>query len=71
LQLIALAARQRGAEPSRPPFGRQDPGAHLPRRRVANVLRMPAFELGDPVLFQVLSKADDPLLAHGDVPVWR
>lgn len=35
------------------------------------MLRMPAFELGDPVLFQVLSKADDPLLAHGDVPVWR
>jgi hypothetical protein len=71
LQLIALAARQRGAEPSRAPFWRQDPGAYLPRRRVANVLRVSAFELGDPVLFLVLSKADDALLAHGDLPAWR
>ncbi len=71
LQLIALAARQRGAEPSRPPFGRQDPGVHLPRRRVADVLGVSAFELGDPVLLRVLSKADDALLAHGDLPVGR
>jgi len=31
---------------------------------VADVLRMSARELGDPVLFQVLPKADDALLAH-------
>jgi hypothetical protein len=30
------------------------------------VLRMAAGELGDPVLFQVLAKTDDALLAHGD-----
>ena len=64
LPLVALPAGQRCAEPSRAPFGRQDPGAHLPRRRVANVLRMAACELGDPILFQVLAKADDALLAH-------
>lgn len=63
-QLIALPARQRCAQPSRAPFGRQDPGAHLPRRLVSNVLRMSACELGDPVLFQVLAKTDDALLAH-------
>jgi hypothetical protein len=70
-QLIALPARQRGAEPSRASFGRQDPGTHLPRRRVANMLRVSAFELGDPVLFQVLAKADDASLGHGDVPLSR
>ena len=38
---------------------------------MANVLRMAACELGDPVLFQVLAKADDALLAHGNVLGWR
>ena len=37
---------------------------------MANVLRMAARELGDPILFQVLAKADDALLAHGAVAVW-
>ena len=71
LQLIALPARQRCAEPSSAPFGRQDPGAYLPGRRVSNVLRMSACELGDPVLLRVLPKADDALLAHGNARVWR
>jgi len=31
---------------------------------VTDVLRMSARELGDPVQFQVLPKADDALLAH-------
>jgi hypothetical protein len=26
---------------------------------------MPALELGDPVLFRILAKADDTLLDHG------
>jgi hypothetical protein len=36
-----------------------NPRSHLPRRVVRNVLRVSALEIGDPLSFAVLVKADD------------
>ena len=52
-------------------FGGGDPCAIGPRRVVANVLLVTAFEFGDPVVVLILVEADDfargsgPGLMHG------
>jgi hypothetical protein len=53
---------QVGAYAGPAPFGGQNPGPHLPRRRVAHVLSMSTLEFRDPVLFYILTKSDDALL---------
>src|SRR5665213_2575880 len=57
--LGALHALKRSAEEAATALCGHDPGPHLPRRIVAHVLRMSAFEIGHPVLLNVLMKADD------------
>ena len=57
--LDAAHASQRRAEPRRTALGGEHPGPRHQRRLVANVLIMPARELGDPVAVGILMKADD------------
>jgi hypothetical protein len=52
------------------PFGSLHPGAYLPGRRVPHVLSMSALQLGDPVPFHVLPKADDTSLDHCEIGSW-
>ncbi len=68
----AAPARQRCSDASRTSLGRNDPGVELPRRRVTNVLSVSALQFRDPLLFEVLAKADDTLLIHANpfIPVW-
>ncbi len=47
------------AEPGRPAFGIEDPGSQLERRAVAEMLIVPAFQLGDPVAHFVLVVTGD------------
>ena len=41
-------------------IGGRDPATHLPWGVVPHVLRVPAFQIGDPVPFLIGVKADDP-----------
>ena len=54
-----MHAAQHGAEHLVTPLFRGDPGAILPRRIVAHVLSVSAFEVRYPVAFVVEVKADD------------
>jgi hypothetical protein len=63
--LIALAATKVLAERGHAARFRQHPGAIRPGRIVANMLVVPTCQLGDPVLFVVLVKADDRLFHAG------
>jgi hypothetical protein len=44
---------------TRAAFFRNDPRTVCPRRIVANVLRVPAFQFGDPLTLLVLAEADN------------
>ena len=56
----AFHASQRRADERRAAFRRGDPWTDLPRRIVADMLRVAALEIGDPVLFIILMKSDNP-----------
>ena len=61
---VALTALEEPAERTFASVRRRDPRPVRPRRRVANVLEMPATELGNPVLLVIAVIPDDRLL-HG------
>jgi hypothetical protein len=48
------------AQKSGAAFHRGDPGPYCPRRIMAHMLRVPAFQFDNPVALFVLPKADDP-----------
>ena len=56
----AFHASQRRADERRAAFRRRDPWTDLPRRIVADMLRVAALEIGDPVLFIILMKPGNP-----------
>ena len=61
------AAEQSGAQATRAAVRREYPGTRLPGWSVPYVLRVPALELGHPVLLFVLVKPNDaPLRYHPD-----
>jgi hypothetical protein len=60
--LFAEPAVERRPESSAPAFGFEDPRPLVERRLMADVLPVPAGELGDPVAALVLVVADDRAL---------
>src|SRR5437762_2637389 len=64
---VALDAVQPHPEPAAAAFRGDDPRATLPRRVVADVLVVPALQLGHPVPFLILVEARNPTL-HRDPP---
>lgn len=61
--LVAAEAIEFAAEPSLPAFLRRRPQAHAEWRLMADVLPMPARQIGHPISMFVLMKTDD-LLFH-------
>ena len=61
--LVAADAIEFAAEPSLPAFLRRCPQAHAERRLMADVLPMPARQIGHPISVFVLMKTDN-LLFH-------
>jgi len=61
--LVAADAIEFAAKPSLPAFLRRCPQAHAERRLMADVLPMPARQIGHPISMFVLVEADD-LLFH-------
>jgi hypothetical protein len=59
LPVDALCAGQLGADARCTAFRRRHPRAALPRRIVAHMLRMAAFEVGDPVAGVILVEIGD------------
>src|SRR3954471_708920 len=57
---VALDAVQPHPESARPAFRGGDPRPLLPRRVVADVLVVPALQLGNPMSFHVLVEPRDP-----------
>ena len=57
--LVAADAIEFAAEPSLPAFLRRCPQAHAERRLMADVLPMPACQVGHPISVFVLMKTDD------------
>lgn len=55
-----MHAVQHGAEHGPATFFGYNPGPVLPGRIVPHVLRVAAFQVGDPVVFLVGVEADDP-----------
>jgi hypothetical protein len=66
----AFRAGEWGADTRRAALGRRDPGTTLPRRIVANMLRVAAFEVGHPIAGVVLMKSDD-IAARPRRTCWR
>lgn len=66
---LAAPAKESCADVCGPIFLEKDPGVDLPWRIVADVLGVPALQLGHPLALQVLAKADDTLVAHAAPPV--
>jgi hypothetical protein len=62
--LFALFAKQCRAQTRFPAVIRRDPKPVGPRRIVPDVLRVPAFEIRDPIAVFVLLKSDDLSLGH-------
>jgi len=60
--LVALSASEFTTENTLATFGCCSPRPVCPRRIVAHMLVVPAFELGDPMTLLVLMKADDSLV---------
>ena len=61
--LVAADAIELAAKPSLPAFLRRRPQANAERRLMADVLPMPARQIGHPISVFVLMKTDD-LLFH-------
>ena len=64
---VAADAVQLDAESGGASFWRGNPWAYLPRRIVANVLAVPALQLGQPMPFVILVKSNDRLI-HVVIP---
>jgi hypothetical protein len=62
--LVAADAIEFAAEPSLPAFLRRRPHANAERRLMADVLPMPARQVGHPISVFVLMKTDDLLFHH-------
>lgn len=56
---VAADAIEFAAEPSLPAFLRRRPQAHAERRLMADVLPVPADQIGHPISVLVLMKTDD------------
>jgi hypothetical protein len=65
--LVAAGAIELAAEPSLPAFLRRCPQANAERRLMADVLPMPARQIGHPISAFVLMKTDDCLLQQRSV----
>jgi hypothetical protein len=61
--IVAAEAIEFAAEPSLSAFLRRRPQAHAERRLMADVLPMPARQIGHPISVFILMKTDD-LLFH-------
>jgi hypothetical protein len=61
---VAFDAVETDPEPAAAAFGGDDPWKARPRRIVADVLVVPALQLGDPVPLAVLVEARDPTFHH-------
>src|SRR4051812_1428830 len=57
--LVALFTFELASQRARAAFGRHNPWPVDPRRAMAHVLRVAAFQVGDPVPLVVLMKAGD------------